>query len=58
MLAKGKEVKEQIDNKRHLLISYDAFAVATRDHGLALICFFESKLSFYSTSLSFLGIFM
>ena len=57
-LIEGEEVKEQVDNKGHCLISYSTLTVLAIDHRLALIYFFESELNFHSTSLSFLGIAM
>jgi hypothetical protein len=58
MLIEGEEVKEQIDNKGHSLISCDAPTVPVIDHGLVLVCFFKSEPSLHSVSLSFLGISM
>jgi hypothetical protein len=56
VFIEGEEVKEQVDNKGRSLISCDALAASTMDHGPALVCAFEIELNFHGASLFFLGI--
>jgi hypothetical protein len=55
-LIEGEDVKEQVDNKRHCLVSCDALTMPAIDHRLALVS--DSEPNLHSTSLSFFSIAM